>query len=305
MKMDLERLKVFYVVAKEGGLLKASLKLNLTQPSLSRTIRLLEEELNTQLFERTGKGLALTAQGERTLIFAEKFLKEAELFERLLNDQSDSPQGDLRIITTPGMASFWLAQYIPGFIKLYPKIHLDIIGSTENIEPNIEKADVLIRTHMNHYPYLIQRHLQSFHHKIWASPEYLQKFGEPIKLEDLDHHRLLAFETIKFNSLANNTWILEIGTDTGKSRKPFLLLNSIEGLINYALLGVGLIGMPEELVKIKTNTLISVLEDIKGPIVDIYCIYPEQRQHSKNIILFSDYLTRVTKEPFSKWPLSE
>lgn len=294
--MSLDRLKVFYVVAKEGSLASAAKKLHIAQPALSRTIKLLEEELGTQLFERMSKlGLRLTLQGERTLEFTEKILNESELFEKIIKENTDKPQGELKIVTTPAMASFWLAQFLPGFIEKYPEIRLDIIGETSAIEGTPEKGDVFIRTYIDHHPYLIQRHLQSFHHKLWASLEYLEKYGTPQKIEDLNHHQLLTYEKTGYNIYANTTWILDIGENRDKPRKPSLTFNSIEGLINYADAGLGIIGMPIELVKLKSKKLINILEDVNGPIIDIYCIYPESRKDSKKIASFVDYLEDAIK----------
>ena len=61
--MDLYQLRTFLTVAEEGHLTRAAEKLFTSQPAVSTHIRVLEEELGVQLFERSAKGMTLTAQG--------------------------------------------------------------------------------------------------------------------------------------------------------------------------------------------------------------------------------------------------
>jgi DNA-binding transcriptional LysR family regulator len=67
--MNLELLKRFYVVAEEGGLIKAAQKLNVVPSALTKSITNFEYQLKTELFERLPKGMNLTCQGERLYIF--------------------------------------------------------------------------------------------------------------------------------------------------------------------------------------------------------------------------------------------
>jgi DNA-binding transcriptional LysR family regulator len=295
--MDLEKVKVFYMVAKTGKFTKAASALNLTQPALTRSIQLLEYSLKTKLFDRSHQGVLLTSSGERLYDFAKRFLDEAEMVKREISDYSDEPAGELKILTTPGMASIWLCNLIPGFLKLYPDIRLDIYGAVFDLEKNFSQADVVIRTYMSHHTHLIQRQILASQYKLWASEAYLNDFGVPNKVADLDHHRLLVYEKSDFSALANNYWILEQGTDTNGARKPYLVINSLEGLIACARNGLGIIALPDDLINIRNtdNKLVQILQKVDGPIVDIYCIYSEKLNKSKKVNLFVDYLEGIVK----------
>lgn len=296
--MDLAHLKTFYIIAREGSLTKAAHVLNTSQSSLSRTLQTLEYYAKTQLFERHARGLKLTPQGEKVFQHAQKIVQEHENFKRSFSDNHNEMEGELKIITTPGMASIWLADLIPEFLKQYPGVRLDIdstltnYSTLTNLEKDKEKADILIRTRIDYHPNLIQKHILSSHYKLWASPEYLKKFGIPKKSQELDYHNLLIFEKRQFNVLANNHWILEIGSNVERPRQPFFIMNSLEGLISCAKKGLGIIQMPEELLKLRNNQneLLHILEDEEGPIIDIYCIYTIKPNISKKIILFTKFL---------------
>lgn len=296
--MDLEKVKVFYMIAKMGKFTKAAAALNLTQPALTRSIQMLEYSLKTKLFDRSHTGVILTSSGERLYEFAQRFIDEAELVKREIGDHSDEPAGELKILTTPGVASIWLCDLIPGFLNQYPDIRLDIYGAISDLEKNISQADVLIRTQVSHHPHLVQRFIKRFQYKLWASEPYLNKFGMPQKIVELDQHRILVYEKANYSPLGNHYWILDRGTEHGTPRKPYLVINSLDGLIACARNGLGIISMAEELIKVSNhdNRLVNLMPDVEGPIVDIYCIYSEKLKKSKKVNLFVDYLEQAVKQ---------
>lgn len=293
--MDLEKVKLFYAVAKTGKFTTAATELNITQPALSRSIQLLEYSLNTKLLERSYKGVMLTSSGERLYEFAKQFIDESEIIKRQISDHSDEPAGEIKILTTPGMASIWLCELIPGFLKQYPDISLDIRAEVSDLDKNISQSDIIIRTYINHHPNLIQIPILSSHNQLWASEEYLKEFGRPKKIEDLDNHRLIVYEKLNINNLANTSWILEKGRNKNKPRQPYLIINSLDGLITCARNGLGIIGLPKELVDLRNedHRLINPIEGLDGPIVDIYCIYSEKMKKSRKINLFIDYINKL------------
>ena len=295
--MDLAHLKTFYIIAREGSLTKAAHILHTSQSSLSRTLQILEYYAQTQLFERHARGLKLTLQGEKVFYHAQKMVQEHEAFKHSFLNDFNETEGELKILTTPGVASIWLPEIIPEFLKKYPNIQLDINSALTNLEKDIEKADILIRTRIDHHPTLVQKRVLESPYKLWASPKYLEEFGIPQSAEDLDHHRLLVFEKAQFNVLANNHWILEVGANLEKPRQPFLIMNSLEGLISCAKNGLGIIQMPMVLAHIrnKDDALVSVLEELEEPGIGILCIYPLKTKNIKRIALFSDYLEELFK----------
>lgn len=286
--MDLSKLKVFYTVAKEGNITKASEILHISQPAVSRTIQMFEYSLKIKLFERMSRGVKLTTQGERMYAFAESIMQQAKSFSSELYEHEDDLSGELKIITTPGVGSGWLTHYIPGFADLYPKVNISILGKMEDVD--LREADVAIRTFIPYDTRLIQRPLTVFKMKLWASPEYLEKFGVPKTAEDLDNHRILTFGAPRHNPYGNCSWIKEIGVKPGYERKYYMQINSLEGLVNLAELGIGIVEIPEECIKFKANNLAPVLSNLKGPEIPVYYIYGENMKKSKRITAFADFL---------------
>jgi DNA-binding transcriptional LysR family regulator len=286
--MDLSKLKIFYIVAKEGSITKAAQTLNISQPALSRAIQHFECRLKCKLFERTARGVSLTSQGERIFAFADNIMQQAEAFQNMLYENEDEPCGQLKIVTTPGLGSGWLPYYIPKFANLYPNFNLSILRRMDKID--LREAEVAIRTFIPHDTNIIQRLLKVFKMKLWASPEYLEKFGVPKTAEDLNNHHILSFGAERFNPYGNCTWIEEVGVKAGFRRQPYMQINSLEGLTNLASLGMGIAELPESCLKFSNHNLVPVLSDLQGPEIPIYYIYNESMKTSKRITMFCDYL---------------
>lgn len=305
--MDLARLKIFYTLAKAGSFTKAAKVLNISQSAISHSLQVFEYRIKAKLVNRSPKGLTLTPQGERLFEFAQKVIHEAEIITNLIQDDADIPQGHLKIITTPYLASTWIPKHFAKFFKQYPDLQVSIVGELEDI--NVESADIAIRTFMPHHPHIIQNHFCSFHSKLWASPEYLKQFGTPQTAEDLDNHRLIAFGgTPKpYDTYGSTRWILHVGSHH-KPREPYITTNSVEGLINLAKLGLGIIEALEEYINIQPDELVQVLPDIESPVVEVYYNYSKLARNSSKIKAFEnfvhEYLHDATKRSKNHTPPS-
>lgn len=102
--MELSQLVTLIHVAELGSLSKAADRLNIVQPALSRQIRLLEAELGAALFERHGRGMALTAAGQEVRDHAVRVLAELDAMRQTIEDGRSSFRGRIRIGTTPTVA---------------------------------------------------------------------------------------------------------------------------------------------------------------------------------------------------------
>ena len=109
-----------------------------------------------------------------------------------LTDSRERPNGDLRVTTTPGIGVHWLTPRLGEFVDLYPEVHITLLTTDEELDLAMREADVAIRLRQPTQPDLIQRKLFSVHFHVYASPEYLKRFGTPRTFDDLDNHRMLV-----------------------------------------------------------------------------------------------------------------
>ena len=130
--MKLQQLKYVLEVANHGLNVSATAEILFTsQPGISKQIRLLEDELGVQIFQRNGKHLTeVTPVGKKIIAMAGDILDKVESIKRLANDYSDERQGSLSIATTHTQARYVLPTIIEDFIKIYPEVALHMYQGT-------------------------------------------------------------------------------------------------------------------------------------------------------------------------------
>lgn len=131
--MELRQLRYFVALAEKLHFARAAESLHITQPSLSQQMRVLEDDLGVQLFERSKRHVALTQEGEVLLPYARHMLSLAEDARRELADRSGLQKGHIRLGVTPTVGSRLLPDSLKRFHQLHPGIELTITedGSIE------------------------------------------------------------------------------------------------------------------------------------------------------------------------------
>jgi len=157
--VDWDKIRIFYTVAEAGSFTRAGDDLGLSQSAVSRQISALERELKAPLFHRHARGLILTEQGDLLFRAARDMRMRLETTKARLVETSERPSGELKVTTTVGLGSIWLAQRIAEFLDLYPDVRVELILSNEELDLAMREADVAIRLRRPAQPDLIQRRL--------------------------------------------------------------------------------------------------------------------------------------------------
>ena len=127
--LDLRALEIFRAVATEGSILKAAQKLSRVQSNVSTRVRLLEEQLGIELFERRNRGLTLTAEGRLLLSYAEQLHElSAETVEALKDGR---PRGTFRLGTMESAAAARLPAILSNYHAAYPEVQFELQTATE------------------------------------------------------------------------------------------------------------------------------------------------------------------------------
>lgn len=286
--MDWDKLRVFHAVAEAGSFTHAGESLNLSQSAVSRQISALEEALAVPLFHRHARGLILTEQGETLNRTVRDVFAKLAMTEALLTESKEKPAGRLKVTTTVGFGSSWLAPRLQSFLEAYPEVSVSLLLDDGDLDLAMREADVAIRMHAPKQPDLVQRHLMTMQYVVCASPEYLKKHGVPQSVEDLDAHRLILFGT-HHPPVDDINWLAEAGRRPGSPRRALLECNNTYAMLLAIRSGLGLGALPDYLVA-ADDGLVHLLEDIKSPKVDVYFVYPEELRNSKRVAVFRDFL---------------
>jgi DNA-binding transcriptional LysR family regulator len=293
--MDWDKLRIFHAVAEAGSFTHAGEALNLSQSAVSRQIGTLESGLGVALFHRHARGLILTEQGELLFQTTKEVAHKLLMTEAMLGESRERPRGPLKVTTTVAFGSIWLTPRMKEFTELYPDIRVNLVLDESERDLSMREADVAIRMVPPRQPDLIQRHLMTMHFHVYASPEYLKKYGTPEKPEDLADHMLIVYGEDMEPPVADVNWLLEAGRKPNDRDRALLKVNNIYGIYRAVQSGVGIAALPDYTIR-QASELVRILPELEGPSYDAYFVYPAELRHSKRIIVFRDYLIRKIAE---------
>ena len=124
--MDLRKLEIFVRVAQHGNFSHAANSLYMAQPAVSIAVRKLEEELDTTLFDRSGRQARLTSEGAALLERARFILQEVEELKRSTTAMKDLLQGELSIACPSMLATYFLPDLLSGFLTEHPGLQASV-----------------------------------------------------------------------------------------------------------------------------------------------------------------------------------
>ncbi len=287
--MDWDKIRLFYEVAEAGNFTRAGEKLGLNQSSISRQISALEQDLKVPLFHRHARGLILTEHGDLLYRAAQEVRLRLETTRQRLTETSERPAGELKITATVGIGGIWLAQRIGEFLDLYPEVHVQLILTNDELDLAMREADVAIRLRRPAQPDLIQRRLFTIHYHAYAAHTYIERFGEPESLDDLDRHRIVSLGGDQPAFIQDLHGLASWGRNPKNPRPSHFVVNDSLALRHAIETGAG-IGMAPDYAMSSNSKVKQVLRDVEMPSLDSYLVYPEEMRSVARVQVFRDFL---------------
>jgi molybdate transport repressor ModE-like protein len=186
--LDWDRLKVFQAVAVKGSFNAAAKSLGLSYNKVVKDVEELEHALGRQLFDRSNRGLDLTAVGEDILESARTM---ADSVQAIINRANDNTPGQVVICARDGIASYWLARHLPDLLEMQPqaKIAFRILPTTPSLLEG--EGDIAIQFEPPTVANVVAKQLGWLHYLPYASADYIARRGEPASMFDLKNHQCL------------------------------------------------------------------------------------------------------------------
>lgn len=122
--MDLSRLRIFVAIAETGSATAAAERVHLSQPAVSRNLRLLEENLGVDLFDREGRGLVLNASGRALLPRAKRILADLDEAKQSTKNAAERDFFDLRLGTVDSIATYLFPHIVKPFQSEFPELEI-------------------------------------------------------------------------------------------------------------------------------------------------------------------------------------
>jgi len=293
--MDWDKLRIFQAAADAGSFTHAGETLGLSQSAVSRQVGALEADLGAPLFHRHARGLILTEQGETLLGAVRDVVLKLDAVRSRLIDTREKPHGDLRVTTTLGLGTNWLAPRLGEFVELYPEVRLQLLLSDDDLDLAMREADMALRLREPMQPDLIRRKLFTVHFHAYASAEYLKRRPQPRRVEELDSHHLIAFVApTATHFLYELNLLLSVGRDPKSPRTPHVSVNNLGAMMRAAEAGVGIAVLPDYVVS-PDSGLVRLLPQADMPEMQCFLVYPEELKNVARIEAFRDFLVRAAQ----------
>jgi DNA-binding transcriptional LysR family regulator len=285
--MDWDKLRIFHAVADKGSLTHAGEVLHLSQSAVSRQIRALEESLNVTLFHRHARGLILTEQGELLFEATTQMVRRLDAAAARIRDSEDEVFGELRVTTTIGFGTLWLAPRLARLYEKFPALKIDLMLEERVLDLPMREADVAIRMKEPSQADLIRKRLMQIRMRLYATPNYLAKNGTPARPEDLSQHRLICQHPGTAQVAAGAQLVADLMTNDIPST---LHVNNYFGVLQAVLNDLGIGVLPDYSTE-DFPDLVRVLPDVESAEVPVFLAYPEELRHSKRVAAFRDFVT--------------
>ena len=277
MRENYNDLHSFLTVAQEKSFSRAAIKLRVSPPALSKTIRLLEERLGLQLFVRTTRQVSLTHAGEQLFRTAEQSFGKLNHELELLAHYRNAPSGLVRINAGLQVVEQILIPKLAHFRRQYPEIQLELISENHFVDIIKEGFEAGVRLGSDVGEGMIAVKIsEPVKMALVASPDYFAEHGFPKKPADLAYHQGLGYRLSNGNLY---TWEFE---QNGKNIKftPNCqwIFNDDYPTKTAALHGLGVAYLPENQLEkeLESGSLISVLNEYCKPLPALYLYYPHR-----------------------------
>ncbi|MBA5606134.1 LysR family transcriptional regulator [Duganella sp. FT3S] len=240
--MELSALRIFKAVAEEGSVTLAAARLNRVQSNVSARLTQLEESLGVTLFHRAGRGLRITAEGDRLLAYADRLLQladEAQAAMRL--DQQ--PAGQLRIGAMETTAAARLPKVLAAFNRAYPQVDLVLeTGPTDHLLDGVlrHRLDVALVAAPVPHGELEQQPVFAEELVLITGPAHPAVHGP----RDVARRNLLVFRSGCTYRRRLEAWFAEADVAPGRISE----FGTFEAIIGCVAAGMGVALMPMEII---------------------------------------------------------
>ncbi len=280
----------FLALARQRNLASAGKRLKVDDTTVGRRVRELEATLNVKLFARTKSGFTLTDAGQRLLVHAEAMETYAREISAGFSGSDNSLSGTVRVGTMEAFGSLYLAGRLSDLHRAHPEITVELVTASNWINLSKREADILISFPKPNGHRLICKRVGEFQLCLYATPGYLETFGEPKSLGELEKHRFVDYisDLVQIQAVR---WLSDI------LREPNVVFRSSSLVAQYhaVLSGQG-IGMLPSFVAARDTRLRPILKSTASVKRDFWLSLHEELAHIGRVLEVENFLTRLIQD---------
>ena len=198
VSFDWNQTRAFLATVEEGSLSAAARALGLTQPTLSRQVACLEEELGVILFERNRRNMSLTQSGLELVEYAREMGESAMRISLAATGQSQAIEGNVSITAPDLLSTYTLPKIVEIIRAKAPGINVEVISSNAVHDLTKREADIAIRHQRPEQPELIAKLVCNTTGHFYASKDYLAQLEHPITLDVINKADFVGHDSVEW-----------------------------------------------------------------------------------------------------------
>ncbi len=297
--IDLNAMLLFAKVVDAQSYSQAARDAGIPKSTISRKISQMEEELGVRLLQRNTRQLRLTQIGREVYENCVNILNEVHSVHATIESSKEEVSGALKVMLPITFNQALIGSLCAGFLKLHPKVELDLQYTDKAVDVIAEDCDIAILFGPLANSDLIARPLFERQGVLVASPAYLKTHGTPENIGELGEHQALMLGSSK----AAPIWPLGVGAERQLvSVKPKAWANSTATIKQMAKDGLGIAMLTETQCRheLQTGHLQRVLPQVAIEPVRAYGLYSSRYQLAPKISRFLDYFAQhIDKQELS------
>lgn len=290
-------ISTFVGVVESGGFSAAARRLKMSPPMVSSHVQVLEEALGVRLLNRTTRHVSLTEIGRDYYERCSRILQELSEADAAASALQLAPRGQLRAFCHQGLAGL-IAPIMTNFLARFPEVSIDMRTGDLTVDLVKEGFDLAITPHRPIDTTLVQRRLATWRLTPFCARTYLEKHPAPQHPSDLAEHNCLRYAHADFGD--EWSFIDRAGKTETVRVNSTLVTTSLDLLRSSAVSGLGIwLIVPFAVADlISSGCLVPLLENYKGPELNILALYPHRRHMTAKLRAVLDVLV----EEFAKEP---
>jgi DNA-binding transcriptional LysR family regulator len=294
----LDALAIFVTVAEQQSFAEAARRMNRSPAAVTRGVAALEAHLQTRLFNRTTRAVALTDAGARYLENCRRLLAVYDELEAVDVGERVEPRGWINVTAPTMFGRLHVLPLVRTFIDEYSQVDVRLLLLDRVVSLVDEGLDLGVRIGQLPDSSLRAVHVGAVRRVICADPQYIARHGAPATPRDLGNHRVVACTTV--------TPIPERWSFHGRAGaisvpvRPRLVVNTTEAAIDAALCGLGLTCILSYQAEphAAAGRLQIVLSEWEPPPAPIHIVHPEGRHLPAKVRLFLDHAANGLRRKF-------
>ena len=300
MQDRLDALTIFVAVAEQQSFAEAARHLSRSPASVTRAVAALEERLQTRLFNRTTRSVALTDAGARYLESCRRFLATYDELEAVNLSERAQPRGWINVTAPTMFGRLHVLPIVRSFLGEYPQVDVRMLLLDRVVSLVDEGLDLGVRIGQLPDSSLRAVRVGQVRRVVCAAPQYIARHGVPITPRDLGSHTVVACTAV---TPIPDRWSFHGPSGvTSVAVKPRLVVNTTAGAVDAAVDGLGFTCVRSYQAEphVAAGRLQTVLTEYEPPPAPIHIVHPEGRYLPAKVRLFLDHAASALRAKFGK-----